>query len=75
VHQVYLLCWYKSTNTDTEGGRVEGERDEERANGRKVAAERERVAAGTQLTYADVWGRVLSYADVYWRMLTFAHVC
>ena len=54
---------------------MEGERDEERANGRKVAAERERVAAGTQLTYADVWGRVLSYADVYWRMLTFAHVC
>jgi hypothetical protein len=48
VHSVYLLYWYKSTNSDTEGGRVEGERDEERASGRKVAAERERMAAGTQ---------------------------
>ena len=50
MRSVYLHYWYNNTNTDTEGGRVEGERDEERARGRKVAAERDTVAAGTLFT-------------------------
>jgi hypothetical protein len=62
-YSVYLLYWYKSTNTDA------SIKDSIKEGLRKRSLP---LATPSMPAYADVCGRMLTYADVCGRMLTYA---